>query len=324
MVYVLGIDGGGTKTTGVIANSRGEKLAEDTVGSTNPNSIGIKALKDAFDTLFMSLKQQNPDAYSQIVHVFAGIAGGAHPQNKRDIKQLISSLVAEEVDVTVDNDAITALYSGTLGTPGIVQIAGTGSITYGLNDQGERDRVGGWGYLLGEEGSGYALGSDALRTSFSAYDGTGDQTELQTLICSFFQVNSVPDIVHQIYHATNIKEQIASLSRLVVEAADNEDAVAMRIVQRNGRAIGESINCLSRKLFNGRERDKGIPVVLTGGVFNRLDLFKPFIKEKIQNTMKTPDLIRPEIEPVGGAVIAALQEEGLEKESVFLSMFQQL
>ncbi|MFP3490923.1 BadF/BadG/BcrA/BcrD ATPase family protein, partial [Staphylococcus sp. SIMBA_130] len=78
--------------------------------------------------------------------------------------------------VTVNIDAINALYSGTLGKPGIVQIAGTGSITFSINHDGLSDRVGGWGYLIGEMGSGFALGRDALEAAFLAHDGLGTPT----------------------------------------------------------------------------------------------------------------------------------------------------
>lgn len=322
MVYVLGIDGGGTKTTGVISNNRGEKLAVVNVGPTNPNSVRRKDLENALQELFSTLKHQNTDVYSRIKRVFAGISGGDHPQNKQDIEQLIASFVEKGVDVWVDNDAVTALYSGTLGVPGVVQIAGTGSITFGINHRGERGRVGGWNYLLGERGSGYALGSDALREAFAAYDGLKDNTELQTRICEYFQVRSLPDIVHQIYHTKNIKEQIAALSRLVVEAADNGDGAAMNIIQSNGAAIGESIRCLIEKLFKLQEQEEDIPVVLAGGLFNRLDLFRTAIEEKLHKTMNVSPLIKPEVEPVGGAVIAALQKEGVGVESGFSAMFQ--
>lgn len=324
-MYVIGIDGGGTKTKGAIASSDGEIMAESSVGPTNPNSAGQAGLEIEFTTLLDSLKKQNSEVFSQVTRVFAGMSGVGRPMVQKNMEQLIASLLTEDVDVTVENDAVTALYSGTLGNPGIVQIAGTGSITFGINGLDKRGRVGGWGHLIGEPGSGYELGSDALREVFLAHDGMKNAIELKELnerICEYFQVHSLPDIIHHVYQAKNVKEQIASLSKLVVESADNGDLIAEKIIQKHGLAMGESIACLAKKLFTNEERVRGIPVVLTGGLFNRLDLFKTSIEEKLYRTNINASLIRPEMEPVGGAIAAALQAEGIELQTDFPTIFQ--
>src|SRR5699024_720265 len=123
----------------------------------------------------------------------------------------------KSVDVSVDSDAVIALYSGTLGTSGSVQIAGTGSITYGIDQHGTHDRGGGWGRIGGESGSGYGTGNAALRRSFLAYDGMASRTDLIERICDFFEKASLPDILPDVYQVENVKEQVASLSKLVID-----------------------------------------------------------------------------------------------------------
>lgn len=320
-MYILGIDGGGTKTKGVIASKTGEVIAEAIVGPSNPNSVKKEDLQQELGRLIDTLKSQSGDVFLQIKRVYAGMSGVDHPLARKEMKELFESLLPKSIQVTVNNDAITALYSGTMGKPGIVQIAGTGSITLGLNHEGELKRVGGWGYLLGEGGSGYALGSEGLQSAFAAYDGLGDDTQVVSLLCEHFQVQALPEIIHTVYHAINPKELIASLSKYVFAAADNGDQVAQSIIQKNAVHIGESVSCLIKKLFTEQERESEIPVVLAGGLFNRIDLFKEPIEDLLKKDGIPTKLTRPEIEPVGGAVIAGLLEEGVAVEDSFISRF---
>ncbi len=321
LMYILGIDGGGTKTKGVIATETGTIIAEATVGASNPNNVKQEDLTKELGNLLDVLQTGSKGAFSKVKRVYAGMSGVDHPSARKKMKQLLESLLPESIPVTVNNDAITALYSGTLGKPGVVQIAGTGSITFGLNGEGILDRVGGWGYLLGEGGSGFAVGSEGLQEAFRAHDGVGSGTELTTLICDQFQVEVLPDIIHTIYNAVNPKELIASLSRLVFTAADHGDQVAQDIIRNNAIHIGEAVSCLINKQFTEKERVDEIPVVLAGGLFNRLDLFKGPMEEIFRKHSIHAQLIRPGIDPVGGAVIAGLLEEKIEVNEGFVENF---
>ncbi|WP_339226604.1 BadF/BadG/BcrA/BcrD ATPase family protein [Oceanobacillus sp. FSL K6-2867] len=318
MMYVLGIDGGGTKTKGVITKLNGEKIAEATVGPTNPNSIKKSDLKKELCNLFTLLKQQNTSCFFQLKHVFAGMSGVGHPATKNMVQKVLTDLLPEHVNITVETDAINALYSGTLGKPGIVQIAGTGSITFGLNKEGVSTRIGGWGHLIGEMGSGFALGRDALEAAFLAHDGLGKSTIISESLLEHFQAVKLSDIIHFVYQEKNQKERVASLSKIVMKAADNGDQVAQEIIRKNAEYMGKSIAFLLIKLFYEREE---IPIVVTGGIFNRLDLFQTIIEEEIRQQQLNPLLIVPKMEPVGGAVVAALIEENIVVCSDFVESF---
>ncbi len=314
-MYVLAIDGGGTKTKGVIASSKGDIIAEAVVGPSNPNSVDEADLHVEFVKLFDALKSQGGGVFAEISRVFAGISGADHPIRRKELQSLLSDILGGAAPVTVHNDAITALYSGTFGAPGIVQIAGTGSITYGINVQGNMERVGGWGYLLGEKGSGYALGSEGLAAAFSAYDQLGRETELVQLMMDHFQVRQPQEIVAMIYQAKNQKEIIASFGKVVVKAANQDDAVSLDIVNNNATYLGASISCLIKKLF-ANQLDKIIPVVLTGGVFNCFDLLKEPMEDALRANNIKAKFIVPNVEPVIGAVVAALLEEGMVMEDI--------
>lgn len=309
MTYVLGIDGGGTKTVGVITNEQGEVIAEATFGATNPNSVEEDQLTEEISKLFRTLQQQSDSVFYQLNHVFAGIAGCAHRSAKEKVKRICEAFLPQNTPITVDNDAIIALYSGTYGHPGIVQIAGTGSVTYGVNGEGKRDRVGGWGHLIGEKGSGFSLGRDALEASFRAYDQVDESSELLDCCLEYFQVEALPDVIPIVYHAKNVKEKLAALSPLVFEAADRGDRAASAIIEENGQYIGRSIGGLIQKLFVKKDKDFQIPVVLTGGLFRRLDLFQEAIETMIDKQALQAKLVVPDLPPVAGAIIAALREE---------------
>lgn len=306
-MYFLGIDGGGTKTKGVITDESGVIIAESSVGATNPNNVPRDRLEAAFKNLFSDLEKKSNMDIEHVQQVFAGLSGVSRPADKIKMQQFLATLMGKNGNVSVDNDAVPALYSGTLGESGIVQISGTGSITYGINEQDTHDRVGGWGYLIDEKGSGFSIGQDGLGAAFRSHDGLGGDTLLHESILDHFQVDSLPEVIHPVYHADNVKEGIATLGKLVFDAADKDDEMALSIINDHGEAIGLRIVCLIEKLFNGKS-NRPIPVVLAGGVFKRLDLFEDVIEKTIASKERNAVLTMPELEPVAGAVVAALNK----------------
>lgn len=321
-MYVLGIDGGGTKTTGVIVNQSGEVLTEITVGGTNLNSKDRVDVEKELVKLMNELKDRNHHIFSQLTSVFAGMSGAGNKSNQNDLTRILEPLLPQTANLVVDNDAITALYSGTLGEPGIVQIAGTGAITYGINQEGKRSRVGGWGHYFSDEGSGYAIGRDGLKAAFMAYDGMEQSTQISDLLLSYFQVKDLPDLISDIYQDVNPKEKIASLSKIVVAAADEDDAVASHIITENAVHLGQSIVTLARNLFPIKGHTETIPIVLTGGLFNRLDLFKKTIETILLHHRINANLMIPSVLPVGGAVMAALKTAEIHFDESFLTTFK--
>ncbi|MCH1625947.1 N-acetylglucosamine kinase [Ferdinandcohnia quinoae] len=314
-MYVLGIDGGGTKTKGVIADHLGNVYASKTVGATNQNGVDIHTVESELSNLFTSLKSQNREVFSKLHTIFAGMSGVDRPEAKEAMKEILLNLAPSHVNIMIDNDGINALYSGTLGAPGIVQIAGTGSITFGMNRNGERKRIGGWGYLIDDEGSGYDIGRSALHAVFKAFDGRGPKTVLTEMIHQHFNVSVTPGLIQYIYEPGKSRSVIAPLSKYVSEAVDKNDEVAKEIISNASGKLANSIGSLCGQLFKNDKNEQPIPVVLVGGVFNRDDLFLRKIHENVKMNVR---LIKPELEPVDGAVIAALKHANKEIDLIFL------
>ncbi|WP_130858933.1 N-acetylglucosamine kinase [Gracilibacillus phocaeensis] len=306
MKYVIGIDGGGTKTIAVLADKEGTEVARAVAGASNPNIVTPAQLKQTLQIVLSDLKQSHLDAYQQVTALYAGVSGAGHPDAQQQIRTVLISLVPASMQVTVDHDALIALYAGTEGNPGIVQISGTGSITYAINETGKRQRVGGWGHFIGERGSGYRLGHEALKAVFAVHDQVGPPTLLYDIVRQQFQISHIPDMIPLIYQATNPKEGIATLAKTVFRAAEEADPIAQAIIDRNGAYIGQSVLQLAQQLFANHPKNQAIPVVLAGSIFKRFDLLEDAIRQVIDGHKPMLELTILEAAPVYGAVMAAL------------------
>ncbi len=296
----MGIDGGGTKTVAVIADRNGKVIAQTRVGSTNPNSCSKQELEKTFRELFHTLEVQVPTSFQKITNLFAGIAGTGNEANKIFLKDMIKQFVPAHTLIHVEPDTINALYSGTYGNPGIVQISGTGSITYGINKNQKHDRVGGWGYLLGDEGSGYDIGRQGIMAVLKAYDGRGPNTIMSQRMFTYFNKDNGHDFIQKIYSSPSPKNEIAALSKIVIQSFKQQDPEADRIIGSVIQEITHSIKTLYKKLFS--EHDK-VKVVLCGGIFSEkaiAELVKISLNDDPNKTVVLPD-----IPPVGGSLIGA-------------------
>jgi len=310
-MFVVGIDGGGTKTVGVLADDKGLIHAAATTGATNPNGVGYERTEQEIKALLTELARQAPSQFSELSFLFAGMSGVDREPDKIRMSEIYSRYLPDSCRILVDNDAVNALYSGTLGEPGVVHISGTGSITFGVNHNGERARVGGWGYLMGDEGSGFSIGRKILRAVFNEYDGHGNPTLLTNLILEQTEKTSVPDLIPLVYQHENPREIIASFSRLAVIAAEKGDAESQAILLSAGKEMGENNHHLIQKLFT--EKEEMVPVVLAGGVYTNAEWYIPAIKEELARLPFKTKIILPAHTPAGGSVLAALRSTNEDK-----------
>jgi len=318
-MYVIGIDGGGTQSRAVLCEGDGHVLATAQAGAVNQNSVAIEAVESAFNKLAQTLESKASHEFQNVTHVFAGVAGTGKEDARLRIQHIIEGIFPNHAQVEVKHDGYNALYAGTLGKPGVVQISGTGSLTFGQNKHGESARAGGWGYLIGDEGSGYAIGRDALSAMARAHDGWSAPTMLTQILLDHFDVNNPHDVIPLIYNHSHPRQQIASLSPYVIEAASQHDAIAQSIVDKTGQDLAKQIFAVSSNLFHPHA--KAIPVILTGGVFSRADLFIPSLEQTFDQLGQTVDLIQPKLSPLGGAAVASLCSVGVEIPDSFAVTF---
>ena len=207
--------------------------------------------------------------------------------------------------VLVVNDALVALEAGAPGQPGVVVIAGAGAVSYGRNAKNEAARAGGWGFVLGDEGSGYWIGRAAIRAVLRQADRRGQPTVLTKLLLEHFEVGRAQDLIHEVYSTTLRPATIAALAQCVQTAFTSGDAVAIGIL----RACADELESLAMSVA----RRLGLvgapfPFVLAGGIYKSV----PWLREELGRrfTLSAPGsqtgLLA--IEPATGAVRLAIQE----------------
>ncbi|MFD1362143.1 N-acetylglucosamine kinase [Lentibacillus salinarum] len=301
MSYVIGIDGGGTKTKAVIADMNGKVIAANSTGSTNPNIVSKQKLRHTLEALFNSLEKSSNIPMKYIQFVFAGVSGAGNETNKTTLRDIMASCLPDGIPIRIEADTVNALYSGTYGDPGIVQISGTGSITYGVNRHLKHERAGGWGYLFGDEGSGYDIGRQGIIHALKSVDGRGPETVLLPMIYSHFEVTNAQSLIQKIYTASVPKNKISPITEIVFDAYKREDPSAKMILQQAAEEMCLSIGTLYEKLFEPGEKTE---VVLCGGVFNETSILPKLIKTELQ-TYTAINVMLPKMPPVGGSIIGA-------------------
>ena len=295
MPYVIGIDAGGTKTVGVLADESGRVLGEARGSGANLQTHGELEVEKVLDGVLDALDPTRRNVSA----VCLGIAGVDRPADEQAIRGILRRLGYRET-ARVVNDAAIALAAGAPERVGIVILAGTGSIAYGSDREGRGVRAGGYGFLLADEGSAYWFGHQALRHAVRASDGRGPDTLLRPLLFQALEVASMQELVPRVYERGLPKHRIAALARNVQAAADQGDPLARELIETGARELGLAARAVARQLdFAGEE----FPVVVAGGAFKAC----PGMLEGLQRSLDLPGArLEPlQVEPAMGAVALA-------------------
>ncbi len=301
--YVIGIDGGGTKTLGAIAGEDGKVIAQHEVGSTNPHSNTLDVVRANLKALTENLLGQAGGKPEDVKAICLGMAGVDRPEDKPMIKNLVNEFLPE-ADVLPVNDGVIALTGGALKPFGIIVISGTGSIAFGINEKADRVRAGGWGHILGDEGSGYTIALRGLREIMRAHDGRTEGTRLKDLMLGHLKLERPDQLLGWIRDINANKAEIAALSRLVHQAANEGDATATRILSEESEELAEIVEAVSRKLFPADQHN--YEVIVAGGNLRKADGFFKMFTDALAKRLPDINVTRPKAEPVDGAVILAL------------------
>jgi N-acetylglucosamine kinase-like BadF-type ATPase len=233
-----------------------------------------------------------------------GIAGVDRPDDARVVRGIMRR-IGYKARILVVNDALVALEAGAPGLPGVVVIAGTGSIAYGRNEHNQAARAGGWGYVLGDEGSGYWIGRAALRAVLREADRRGPATKLTQELLTFYGVPRAQDLIHQVYAATLRPAAIAALAQGVMRAFVAGDEVATGILRGAADYLESFALSVARRLdLVGSE----FPFVLSGGMFRAVPWLEEELARRLPQASPRSRTILLEVEPAAGAVRLALAE----------------
>lgn len=305
MSYVLGVDGGGSKTVCVLMNDIRQVLGRGEAGPSNYQIIGIAAtLKSIQSAIQEAIKNTSNINISAIC---LGLAGVGRTADIEVIKNLVQELPinwkSQPENIVICNDALIALMGGIGHDVGIVVASGTGSIVFGRNHQGNTKRVGGWGYILGDEGSAYKIAVAGMQAALKAYEGREISTSLVEDFKQHLSLLNIEDLIEVIYRREWGVKEIAALAPIVDIAAALGDEVANKIIDEAVKDLLKATATVVEAIFNS---ESILEVVTTGSVWRgRCKMQERFAASIVQD-FSFVKVIYPRYEPAFGAGLLAL------------------
>ncbi len=301
---VLAVDGGQSSTLALAATHDGRILGAGLAGPSNHvhEPGGVERLENA---LRQSIEQALTSAgcsAERVTHVCLGMTGAAREAAE------VTARIVPAARVTAEHDVVTALVGASVAQPGVIVIAGTGSIAYGRLADGRDARAGGWGYLMGDEGSAYAIGRAALQAASKAADGRGAPTSLLQAIPRRFGLRTLQDVREAVYSPVITRPHIARLSAVVASAAEEGDLVARSLLDEAGRELASTALAVIARLGM---LDAGMTVYTTGGVFAAGPLVLDPFHETLGRRSPASAIREAAYSPVIGALLMALQAAGV-------------
>lgn len=305
-MLVLGVDSGATKTDCAIANEEFEVLG---VGVSGPSNYHVVGAKQARRNVELAIKCGRSVSDLEKVKIDIGCFGMAGLNTNRDsevVTKFIKSLdVAEEYLVV--SDAVTSYYAVTLGKPGVGVIAGTGSMAYGSDNKGAEVSLGGWGWLIGDEGGAFYIARKALMHVTKAVDGRASDTLLIKLAKNHFGVSEFDDLITTVYHNLPRPQAIASFAKSVSKAAQSGDRAAKEILTDAGKELAILAEATAKKVGIA---DQAIVVGCTGGVCQSEIVWNAF-QEEVRKKLPRATLRKPVEFPVIGLLVIGLNKKGI-------------
>ncbi|MBI3650321.1 MAG: hypothetical protein HY231_04670 [Acidobacteria bacterium] len=297
-IYFLGIDGGGTKTQAIITDAHLNILGEGHSGAANPHRVGFKEAVANIKAATCEALQQAGLQFEDIAAAVAGIAGISHPIHYHTMEEALDrTLGLDKLELVTD--ARAALTGALDGKPGVIVIAGTGSIALGLNDAGNEARSGGWGPTFSDEGSGYDIARQALKAVAASFDGRSPETLLTRLICRELKIDKPSDLPSVIYQDDAGPAHIASLAKVVADAAAQGDDVAQEILERAGQELGQLVVAVIERLALQHQQFR---VACIGSVFKAGDFVLASFRRTVLAVAPHAEIGEPLFPPTIGAV----------------------
>lgn len=267
MEYYAGIDGGGTKTTVLLGDKEGNIIEKKVLGAFNINSIGEDGFRVLIDEVIQIL-----DGYGKCRFLTIGAAGVSNSTMRSICQEKFSKA---QISFDLVGDHIIALEGAHAGDAGLAVIAGTGSICFGKGQDGSIERTGGWGHIIGDEGSAYSLGRDAIKYVARDLDGYGESTLLREMLSRKYGLSTREEIIKYVYSGD--KATIAAVAPIVNDAFVLKDKVAATIIEENALSLALSLSGVKKKL--GLEKTY---VAFFGGLIDKDTPFRSVLLQKIK------------------------------------------
>ncbi|MBD3207117.1 hypothetical protein GF319_12350 [Candidatus Bathyarchaeota archaeon] len=301
--FVLGVDGGGSGTRCSVVSLDGLFIASGTGGPSNPITVGVdKSRNNIMRAVDEVIKKTGIGGLKASV---LGIAGTDRSKLRDELLNTLPDSLGEKEIVS---DAKSALAGATACRHGVIVVAGTGSIVYGENQVGQTARAGGWGWRLGDEGSGYTIGRNAIISILKAFDGRGPDTNLTQQVLNKLGLNRVEDIIDWAYSQCREPRDFARLVPTVREVANQGDEVANLVLAEAGGELGLVAQAVIRRLNLVEE----FPIAFNGGVFQKSGPYTIALEEVIRRQAPECYFISPRFNADIGSCLLALKKLGVE------------
>lgn len=297
----IGIDGGGTHSTAVAAWPDGRIAAIAKGGGLNFYNDGVETVRLRLESMVAELCSKAGAPAQKICVGMSALDGPADEATHA----LFTSGALSPAQLDLQSDAYIALMGFTRGEPGMIIICGTGSMLLLLDETGMQHVSGGWGYLLGDAGSGYTLAREGLLSVIDESDGVGPRTALTQHALSYFSAESPRRIIDRVYAPDCTPDKIAGFARHVIAEAEGEDALAQEILSRNMQRLARLAAQLLKKSPQAHR------VGLYGGIFGHSKAARRLFGDALAKLSPQAEICSLEYPPELGAIIHSLRREGL-------------
>jgi N-acetylglucosamine kinase-like BadF-type ATPase len=296
MKWMIGIDGGGTKTTAIAGDLAGGILGRVEKGPANYQVTGLANFQALVAEIVADLSLNCRLKRDELEVISLGLAGVDRVRDRELIEAALADLKLG-CSYIVNNDAVVALTAGLGKREGIVLVAGTGSIAFGINAAGGAVRAGGWGHVIGDEGSGYDIGRQALARGLRAREGRDKPTVLLAKIMAAIKVDDPDGVIEFVYNPAASKAAIAALTEVVAAAARLGDAVAQEILDAAADDLAGLVESVIDRGFSAA--GQVVPVCTYGGVINNIPAIRQRIGTRLAGKAR---LVAADREPALGAL----------------------
>jgi len=324
--YLIGIEGGGTKSSAILTNEKGKIISQANGSVTNPNVVGFEKSAKNIVSLISILNKKAKCSLKNISSIVIGTAGAGNKSNQSQLKKELQKYFRKEKSlpkIKITSDAEIAVEAALGKESGIVLIAGTGSILFGkgylqrmTNDQLRMTnneypmfnvecrsfRIGGWGKILGDEGSGFVIARDALKEVVSSFDRKTPSTVLTKSALKFFSAKSVEELPSKII---NGKKEIPAFAPNVIQLASKKDFQSLFVVEFHCNALLQQLHLMMNN-FPGVDK---LPIVLLGGLLENENFYSRMLKEKIKQYFPQLEIMKPKFPAVYGAILLSLKSK---------------
>ena len=299
MAIYLGIDGGGTKTTCVVADEH-SVLGSATSGGSNITRLGEARVQESLRAAVLEACGAARIDPGQVKNACVGLSGAGRAEVRDAVARMMAEIVGGHVRVVSDLE--TTLEAAFGGGPGVIVIGGTGSIAYGRDANGRTARAGGWGLAISDEGSGEWIGRAAVSAVLSAKDA-GEDPPLLAEILKLWRLSTLDELVR---HANaSPPPDFASLFPSVLKAADAGETSALKVLRGAGTALAGLVNNVIGRLFAD---SKDVPVAMSGGVFRQSELVRKVFYNDVVAAHPFARVQSGVVDPVAGALALARKE----------------